>query len=76
MKEIKIKDLENDFFKGEFTFVPIRIKIKGQSQFDTKIECYTHDEFPIKNYILVEGYKREIAFDEIEKIELINYEDR
>lgn len=72
MKEIKIKDLENDLFEGYYISVPVRLKIKDIPEFDTQIEFYTHDEFPFKNYIIVKDYGKQIPFDEIEKIEVLD----
>lgn len=72
MKEITVKDLEEDLFEGKYLLEPIRLKIKDEKSFDTKIKFYSHDEFPWVNYIIVEGYIYEIPFDEIEKIEVLD----
>lgn len=74
MKKISVKDLEYDVLEGKYLEVPLKIYFKDGKIIESIIDSYSYDDDPFCNYVEIKG--EEMPFDEIEKIELINYEDR
>lgn len=69
MKIIVVKDLELDVLENEYVGIPLKVHLKSGEIIKKPIDGYTHDEDPFCNYIEIGD--REIAFSEIEKIELL-----
>ena len=70
MKTLKVEDLEYDVTESEYVDIPSIVHLKSGEVIETAIDGYTHDEEPFCNYIEIGD--REIAFSEIEKIELLD----